>query len=91
MSIMSLRITFECFKLSANTDMESATDGIDYTGLVLQEVVFEDGDSTAKTFPINVIDDGEPELDEQFTVVLSNPPGGSALINPDAVSLYTRI
>lgn len=67
--------------------MESAIAGVDYTGLVLQEVVFEDGDSATKTFPISVIDDEEPELDEQFTVVLSNPPGGSALINPDAVSL----
>lgn len=71
--------------------MEAAIVGVDYTGLVLQEVVFEDGDSTTKTFPISVIDDEEPELDEQFTVVLSNPPGGSALINPDAVSLRREI
>lgn len=66
--------------------MESATAGVDYIGLSLQEVVFDDGDSATKTFLISVTDDEEPELDEQFTVVLSNPPGGSALINPDAVS-----
>ena len=64
---------------------EPARDGVDYTGLVLQEVVFEDGDTTTKTFPILLNDDVEPELDEYFTVTLSNPPGGSALIDPDAV------
>ena len=68
------------------TGGESATDGVDYTGLVPQEVVFEDRDSATKTFPITVIEDVEPELAEQFTVVLSNPPGGSALIDPDSVS-----
>ena len=66
-----------------------ATDGVDYTGLALQEVVFEDGDLATKTFVIPVADDAEPELDEQFTVVLSNPPGGSALIDPSAVSYYS--
>ena len=55
-------------------------------GLALQEVVFEDGDSATKTFPITLNDDVEPELAEYFTVTLSNPPGGSALIDPDAVS-----
>ena len=71
-----------------------ATDGVDYIhiGLVPQEVVFEDGDSAIKTFSITLIDDTEPELDEQFTVVLSNLPAGTALIDPDAVScMYVYI
>ena len=50
-------------------------------------MVFEDGDMTAKTFVIGLTDDADPELAEQFTVVLSNPPGGSALIDPESVSL----
>ena len=59
---------------------------MDYTGIPPQEVVFEDGDSVTKTFTISLTDDTEPEIAEQFTIVLSNPPGGSALIDPDAVS-----
>ena len=70
-----------------SSDAELATDGVDYIGLAPQEVVFEDGDTTAKTIFISVIDDAEPELAEQFTVVLLNPPGGSALIDPEAVSI----
>ena len=65
---------------------EPATDGVDYTGLPPREVVFEDGDSVTKIFSISLTDDTEPEIDEYFTVVLSNPPGGSALIDPNAVS-----
>lgn len=67
-----------------------ATDGVDYTGLGSQEVVFEDGDMTPRTFVIELTDDTDPELAEQFTVVLSNPPGGSALIDPESVSLNSH-
>jgi hypothetical protein len=73
--------------VEGNTEDESgksATDGVDYIGLAPQEVVFEDGDSVTKTFSISLTDDMEPEIAEHFTVVLSNPPGGSALIDPDA-------
>ena len=72
----------------SHTDAETATNGVDYIhqDIVPQQVIFEDGDSTTKTFTITLIDDVEPELAEQFTIVLSNPSGGSALIDPDAVS-----
>ena len=54
--------------------------------------MFEDGDSVDKIFSISLSDDIEPEIDEVFTVVLSNPPGGSALIDPNAVShTHTRL
>ena len=62
-----------------------ATDGEDYTGLLPQEVVFEDGDTTTKIYVISITDDADPELAEQFTVTLSNPPGGTALIDPESV------
>ena len=72
----------------SHTDAETATNGVDYIhqDIVPQQVIFEDGDSNTKTFTITLIDDVEPELAEQFTIVLSNPSGGSALIDPDAVS-----
>ena len=70
----------------AVTGAELAADGVDYVGLPPQEFIFEDGDSVTKIFTITLNDDLEPEIAEHFTVVLSNPPGGSALIDPTAVS-----
>ena len=54
-------------------------------------MVFEDGDMAAQTFVIPVIDDADSEVAEQFTVVLSNPPSGSALIDINAVSYLVLV
>ena len=78
-----------CF--SSIAGREPATDGVDYAGIAPREVIFEDGDSETKTFTIRLINDAEPEIAEYFTVILSNPPGGSALIDPDAVSHNTNM
>ena len=78
--------TIECH-LNFIAGVESATDGMDYSGIPPQEFVFEDGDAETKIFFIALTDDTEPEVAEQFTVVLSNPPGGSALIDPGTVSI----
>ena len=63
--------------------MASASAG-DYD-LIDLELVFEDGESE-KSMNIQINDDAIPELMEYFTVLLENPPAGSALIDPDAVS-----
>ena len=63
---------------------------MDFVGLH-QEVVFENGNMAAQTFVIPVIDDTDPEVAEQFTVVLSNPPSGSALIDISDVSYLVLV
>ena len=77
----------ECSSLSAAADeMASATAG-DYD-LIDLELVFEDGESE-QSMNIQINDDAIPELMEYFTVLLENPPAGSALIDPDAVSPHS--
>jgi uncharacterized delta-60 repeat protein len=56
----------------------TATDGVDFTG-VSGTLDWADGDSAAKTIVVPILDDTDFELDETFSVVLSNASGGAAL------------
>jgi hypothetical protein len=44
---------------------------------------WDDGDAEAKTFSVEIIDDDEPEGDENFFLRLSNPTGGAELGTPE--------
>ena len=50
----------------------------DYTN-TSNTITFANGDSTAKTITIPIVDDSNYELTENFTVTLSNPSGGATL------------
>lgn len=53
-----------------------ATDDYLYTTGVLD---WADGDSSAKTIPITIVDDAIAEPEEAFSVTLSNPQGGATI------------
>lgn len=40
---------------------------------------------TLKSVTVQVLNDNVPELEEYFTILLQNPQGGKAIINPDKV------
>ena len=61
-----------------------ATDGVDYQSLN-QELTFENGVSQL-LMSVNIMDDALPEGAEDFSIVLSAPTGGMALIDTNAVS-----
>ena len=53
----------------------------DYSAASLATLVtFQDGE-LQKLVTVQVLNDEIPELEEYFTIVLSNPQGGSAIIN----------
>ena len=54
-------------------------------GPLNQALVFRDRETT-KTVTVSVVDDDVPEQAEGFSVVLVEPPGGAAIIDPQAVS-----
>ncbi|MCU7933390.1 MAG: hypothetical protein KZQ99_00735 [Candidatus Thiodiazotropha sp. (ex Dulcina madagascariensis)] len=56
----------------------SATASSDYT-FSTGRISFADGDATAKTFSVPIIDDSELEGDEQLTLQLTNSQGGAVL------------
>jgi hypothetical protein len=62
---------------------DDAADAEDFEGTVLPSGIatFEPGE-LSKTIDVEVAGDAEQELNEQFTVTLSNPSGG--LLNPEA-------
>ncbi|MBT8198519.1 MAG: hypothetical protein KJO84_08495, partial [Acidimicrobiia bacterium] len=60
------------------TAQDSAIEGVDFTG-ASGTLDWADGDSAAKTIVVPILDDGDFELDETFSVVLSNVTGGAAL------------
>ena len=63
-----------------------ATSGVDFVPLS-QELVFGDGETT-RFMTVTIIDDNLSEGAEEFSVVLSEPPGGAAVIDPQAVSSF---
>lgn len=64
--------------------MAASTEDGDYDN-VDQELVFEHGETIRQVPGVIVRDDSTPELTEYFTLMLSNSPGGYALINSNAV------
>ena len=64
-----------------------ATSGSDFVPLS-QELNFGDRETT-KFITVMIIDDDVSEDAESFSVVLAEPPGGAAVIDPQAVSLET--
>ena len=60
------------------TSDSSATAPADYTA-ILGTLTWADGDSSARTFTVSVVDDALAEGDETLDLALSNPGGGAAL------------
>ena len=58
----------------------TAIENVDYAGTGM-ELRFADGESRT-TVALTILDDNEPEIDENFMVTLSNPTGG-ARVAPD--------
>ncbi len=56
----------------------TATAGVDYTEKT-QTVTFADGDTTAKTVTVAILEDTIDEPNETFNVTIANPTGGAAL------------
>ena len=56
----------------------TATAGSDFTS-ASGTLTWADGDSTDKTFTVNITTDTTDESDETFTVILSNPTSGATL------------
>lgn len=65
-----------------NTGAGSATAGADYTPAT-GTLVWENGDTAAKSIPVATIDDTAVEGPESFFVNLTNPTGGAILGNPN--------
>ena len=90
------QFTFSVMRVQGNTGRLSvqlqteanglATSGVDFVPLS-QELVFGDGETT-RFMTVTIIDDNLSEGAEEFSVVLSEPPGGAAVIDPQAVSSF---
>ena len=57
-----------------------ASDGDYSAGSLATLVTFQDGE-LQKLVTVHVLNDDTPELEEYFTIVLSNPQSGNAIIN----------
>lgn len=55
----------------------SASPGTDYVAVEPGELSWADGDATARTIVVPLIEDGEEELAEQFEIRLSSPAGAT--------------
>ena len=55
----------------------SASPGADYVAVEPGELSWPDGDATARTIVVPLIEDGEEELAEQFEIHLSSPAGAA--------------
>jgi Leucine-rich repeat (LRR) protein len=69
----------------ASTD-DTAIAGSDYTA-VSDTLNWADGDATAKTFTVNIIDDSTVEDQERLYLSLGNVTGGAAIGNPNTAAL----
>ena len=88
------QFTFSVVRVRGNTGQLSvqlqteanglATSGVDFVPLS-QELVFGDGETT-RFITVTIIDDDVSEGAEGFSVALNEPPGGAAVIDPQAVS-----
>jgi hypothetical protein len=64
----------------------TATGGRDYAAMT-GNVVFEDGDSSAKSIDIPILDDAAVEGTETFTLALGTPSGGAKLGSPATAAI----
>ena len=64
-----------------STTQGTATAGSDYT-TTSGTLNWADGDRTTHSFSIPIVNDTISEIDETFTVTLSNPTGGAVLATP---------
>ncbi|MBI5674697.1 MAG: DUF4214 domain-containing protein, partial [Nitrospirae bacterium] len=67
--------------ISYETSDETAEAGFDYTS-ASGTLSWADGDSSNKTFTVDIINDTLLEVDETFTVTLSSPTGGASSGSP---------
>ncbi|MEM9292394.1 MAG: alpha/beta hydrolase fold domain-containing protein [Acidobacteriota bacterium] len=51
------------------------------------DLVWPDGDVEARTVTVNLVDDNQVEEPESFTVRLTNPTGGAALVAPSTLTV----
>jgi plastocyanin len=72
--------------VSFSTANGSANAGPDYTAKS-GSLSWGDGDSGAKTISVNLVDDGDIESNETFTVALQNPTGGAGLVSPSTATV----
>ena len=66
----------------------SATNGLDYTGLT-NTLSFAPGERR-KVVPVPILNDGIKEGLENFKLTLSNPTGGAVLGSPTTTTVYIR-
>lgn len=59
----------------------TAVENVDYAGTGM-ELRFADGESRT-TVALTILDDNEPEIDEMFTVTLTDPTGGAQVATSD--------
>jgi poly(3-hydroxybutyrate) depolymerase len=74
--------------VSLATADNSATSGLDYTGLT-NTLSFAPGERR-KVVPVPILNDGIKEGLENFTLILSNPTGGAVLGAPTTTTVYIR-
>jgi len=65
---------------------DTAIAGSDYTS-VSDTLSWADGEATAKTFTVNIIDDSTVENEERLYLSLGNATGGAVIGNPDIATL----
>jgi len=68
------------------TSNNTATAGSDYS-TASGTLSWDDGDMTAKTFTVTILNDGAREGDERVNLQLSNPTGGASLGSPSSAVL----
>ena len=68
----------------AANQIASASEGDYDLSSLVTVATFANGE-TLKSVTVQVLNDNVPELEEYFTILLQNPQGGKAIINPDKV------
>ena len=66
---------------------DTATDSLDFKGPVNRQLVFSPGD-TQGYIEIDILDDSDPEVEESFQLLLSNPVGDVIAGSPFKATIY---
>ncbi|MEM1180403.1 MAG: alpha/beta hydrolase fold domain-containing protein [Acidobacteriota bacterium] len=72
--------------VTVETRAGTATSGVDFSPLEL-DLTWPDGDVEPRTVNVDLIDDGQVEGPETFSLQLSNPTGGAALVSPSTLTV----
>ena len=73
--------------VTVNTANGTAMAPADYTALVAAMLSWADGDTAPKSINITIVNDLIDELDETFTVTISNPTGSAVLGSPATATI----